>query len=75
MLREEKDKMSKAAKPTGFFVRVLARGWAWGHKGFYKNTAKVLNLQHDDKYLEIGFGSGFFIKQYASHVSRIAGAS
>ena len=40
---------------------------------FYKNTAKVLNLQPEDKYLEIGFGSGLFIKKYASHVSRIAG--
>ena len=46
---------------------------AWGHKDFYKNTAKVLNLKHNDKYLEIGFGSGLFIKKYVSHVSRIAG--
>jgi ubiquinone/menaquinone biosynthesis C-methylase UbiE len=73
MLKEEKDKTSKAAKPTGFFGRILARGWAWGHRSFYKNTAKVLNLQPDDKYLELGFGSGLFIKKYASHVERIAG--
>jgi len=46
---------------------------AWGHRDFYKNTAKVLNLQHDDNILEIGFGSGLFIKKYASHVARIAG--
>lgn len=45
----------------------------WGHKDFYKNTARVLNLKNDDKYLEIGFGSGLFIKKYASHVARIAG--
>jgi ubiquinone/menaquinone biosynthesis C-methylase UbiE len=32
-----------------------------------------LDLQPDDKYLEIGFGSGLFIKKHASHVSRIAG--
>ena len=51
----------------------MARGYAWGHRGFYKNTAKALNLQHDDKYLEIGFGSGLFIKKYASNVARIAG--
>jgi len=73
MLEEEKDKMSQAAKPTGFFGKILARGYAWGHKDFYKNTAKVLNLQHDDKYLEIGFGSGLFIKKHASNVARIAG--
>jgi len=65
--------MSQVAKPTGFFGKILAKGMAWGHKDFYKNTAKVLNLKHDDKYLEIGFGSGLFIKKYASHVSRIAG--
>jgi ubiquinone/menaquinone biosynthesis C-methylase UbiE len=65
--------MAQAEKPTGFFGRLLARGMAWGHRGFYKNTAKVLDLQPDDKFLEIGFGSGVFIKKYASHVSRIAG--
>jgi ubiquinone/menaquinone biosynthesis C-methylase UbiE len=65
--------MSQAAKPTGFFGKILARGYAWGHKDFYKNTAKALNLQPDDHYLEIGFGSGLFIKKYASHVARIAG--
>ena len=73
MVEEEKDITSQVAKPTGFFGRILARGWAWGHKDFYKNTAKVLNLKPDDKYLEIGFGSGLFIKKYASHVARIAG--
>ena len=46
---------------------------ALGHRGFYKNTARILDLKNDDKYLEIGFGSGIFIKEYASHVSRIAG--
>jgi ubiquinone/menaquinone biosynthesis C-methylase UbiE len=65
--------MSQAAKPTGLFGRILARGMGWGHRGFYENTAKVLDLQPDDVYLEIGFGSGLFIEKYASHVSRIAG--
>jgi ubiquinone/menaquinone biosynthesis C-methylase UbiE len=65
--------MSQVAKPTGFFGKILARGMAWGHRGFYENTAKVLDLQNDDTYLEIGFGAGLFIKKYASHVSRIAG--
>jgi ubiquinone/menaquinone biosynthesis C-methylase UbiE len=65
--------MPQAKKPTGFVGRFLARGMALGHRSFYKNTAKVLDLQPDDKYLEIGFGSGLFIKKYASHVSRIAG--
>ena len=65
--------MSQAERPTGFFGKILARGMAWGHRSFYENTARVLDLKEDDKYLEIGFGSGFFIKKYASHVSRIAG--
>ena len=46
---------------------------AWGHRDFYINTAKVLDLRPDDRLLEIGFGSGYFIKDYASHVARIAG--
>jgi SAM-dependent methyltransferase len=65
--------MSQAAKPTGFFGKLSARGMALGHRGFYENTAKILNLTPDDAYLEIGFGSGLFIKKYASHVKRIAG--
>lgn len=46
---------------------------AWGHRDFYSNTAKVLDLKPDDRLLEIGFGSGYFIKDYASHVARVAG--
>jgi ubiquinone/menaquinone biosynthesis C-methylase UbiE len=65
--------MPQVEKPTGFFGKLLARGMAWGHRSFYKNAAKALDLQPADKYLEIGFGSGLFIKKYASHVSRIAG--
>jgi SAM-dependent methyltransferase len=65
--------MPKASKPTGFLGKLLARSMAWGHRSFYENTAKILDLKNDDKYLEIGFGSGLFIKKYASHLSRIAG--
>jgi ubiquinone/menaquinone biosynthesis C-methylase UbiE len=65
--------MPKVSKPSGFSGKLLARGMAWGHRSFYKNTAKILDLKNDDKYLEIGFGSGLFIKKYASHLLRIAG--
>ena len=65
--------MTQYEKPTGFFGKLLAKAMAWGHRDFYKNTATALDLKHDDKYLEIGFGSGLFIKKYVSHVSRIAG--
>jgi len=65
--------MSQFAKPTGFFGKILAKGMARGHKEFYKNAARVINPTNDDKYLEIGFGSGVFINKYMSHVSKIAG--
>jgi arsenite methyltransferase len=65
--------MSQFEKPIGFFGKLLAKGMAWGHRDFYKNTAKALDLKHDDKYLEIGFGSGLFIKKYASNAAKIAG--
>jgi ubiquinone/menaquinone biosynthesis C-methylase UbiE len=65
--------MSQYKKPYGFFGRILARSMAWSHRDFYKNTSKVLNLTKDDTYLEIGFGSGLFIKKYVSNVSKIAG--
>ena len=65
--------MAQIAKPTGFYGKILARGMALGHRAFYENTAKALRLTENDRYLEIGFGSGLFIKKYASHVSRIAG--
>jgi len=65
--------MSQASKPTGFFGRMQAKAMARGHKEIYKETLKVMNPKKDDKYLEIGFGSGIFIKKYMSHVSKIAG--
>jgi len=65
--------MSQFAKPTGFFGKILAKGMARGHKEFYKNALKAINPKKDDKYLEIGFGSGIFINRYMSHVSKIAG--
>ena len=65
--------MSQFAKPTGFFGKILAKGMARGHKDFYKNAARAIDPNNDDIYLEIGFGSGIFIKKYMSDVSRIAG--
>jgi ubiquinone/menaquinone biosynthesis C-methylase UbiE len=65
--------MSQFAKPTGFFGKMLAKGMARGHKKFYKNALKAIKPKKDDEYLEIGFGSGIFIKKHISHVSKIAG--
>ena len=65
--------MSQFAKPTGFFGKILAKGMAHGHKHCYKHAAEVIDPQKEDIYLEIGFGSGIFIKKYMSHVSTISG--
>jgi len=65
--------MSQFAKPTGFIGKILAKGMARAHKEFYKNALNAINPKKDDEYLEIGFGSGIFIKKYMSHVSKIAG--
>ncbi len=65
--------MSQFAKPKGLFGKTLAKVMARGHKQFYKNALQAMNPTKDDIYLEIGFGSGIFIKKYLSKVSRIAG--
>lgn len=65
--------MSQFKKPAGILGRIFARGMAWGHRDFYRNTARIMNLTAEDKYLEVGFGSGLFINKYAQHVSEIAG--
>ena len=65
--------MSQFKKPAGVLGRIVARGMAWGHRDFYKNTARIIDLTPEDKYLEVGFGSGLFIKKHARHVSEIAG--
>jgi len=65
--------MSQFAKPTGFFGKILAKGMARGHKAFYKKAFEIIDPKKDDRYLEIGFGSGIFINKYMSNVSKIAG--
>ena len=65
--------MSQASKPSGFFGRMQAKAMARGHKEIYKKTLEVLKPKNDDTYLEIGFGSGMFIKKYIDGVSKIAG--
>ena len=54
--------MPQVEKPTGFFGKILARGMAWGHRSFYKNTAKVLDLQPDDRYLRLDSVKGYSLK-------------
>ena len=68
-----KEKLSQGAKHTGFWGRIMARLMAIAHRSIYKNVAAALNLQPEDDYLEVGCGSGIFMKSYASHVHSIAG--
>lgn len=61
--------MGQFEQPRGFLGRFLARGMAWGHRDFYKNTAKILDVKSDDLFLEIGFGSGIFVQKYISPIT------
>ncbi len=71
------EKLALVAKPTGFSGRMLARVMAVTHKTIFKNldnnVVAKLDLQPNDDYLEIGFGSGSFMKSHASHVQSITG--
>ena len=46
---------------------------AIAHRSIYKNVAAALNLQLEDDFLEVGCGSGIFMKSYASDVRSITG--
>ena len=72
-MNESKEKLSQGAKPIGFGGRIMARLMAVAHRTIYKNVAAALNLQPEDDYLEVGCGSGIFMKSYASDVHSIAG--
>ena len=72
-MNESKEKPSQAAKPIGYWGMIGARLMAIAHRTIYKNVAAALNLQPEDDYLEVGCGSGIFMKLYASHVRSITG--
>ncbi|NQE05902.1 putative arsenite methyltransferase [ANME-1 cluster archaeon GoMg1] len=72
-MNETKEKLSQSAKPIGFWGRIIARLMAIAHRTIYKNVAAALNMQPEDDYLEVGCGSGIFMKSYVSHVRSIAG--
>ena len=72
-MNKPKEKLSQGAKPIGFRGRIIARLMAIAHRAIYKNVAAALNLQLEDDYLEIGCGSGIFMKSFASDVRSTAG--
>lgn len=65
--------MTQFGKPTGIRGKIMALGFAWGHRDSFKNTAAIAELSESDNLLEIGFGSGYFINKHAHHVNKIAG--
>ncbi len=72
-MNKPKQKLSQAAKPVGFRGKIGARIMAIVHGTIYRNVAAALHLQPEDIYLEVGCGSGLFMKKYASTVQSITG--
>ncbi len=67
---EEKIQPIFLSGPVG---RVIARTYAPLNRWFYSAFARHLELRPDDEVLDVGCGSGVFLREYASHVRRIAG--
>ncbi|UCC93057.1 MAG: hypothetical protein JSW25_10440, partial [Thermoplasmata archaeon] len=62
------EEMSAAKKPVGLRGRLTARFMGFAHGKLYKAVAEQLALTEEDEFIEIGYGSGMFIKKHASHV-------
>ena len=73
IMNKSKDNLPQNVKPRGFWGRIAVRVMAKGLRTTYKNVATVLDLHPEDDFLEIGFGSGIFMKLYAFHVRSITG--
>lgn len=65
--------LPQAAKPSGLKGMVLAYLMRWVHRGEYNAAAEALQLGRDDRFLEIGCGSGFFLWKYAAGTARSTG--
>lgn len=71
-MSEQKKKVSQFVLPRGFVGRIQFMFQPKGHKSIYENVAKVLELQPEDDLLEVACGSGYFLKNYASHIHSVA---
>jgi ubiquinone/menaquinone biosynthesis C-methylase UbiE len=67
------EEVSAVKKPVGLKGRLVARFMGFAHRPLYKAVAAQLALTEEDDFIEIGYGSGIFIKKYASHVKMAAG--
>src|SRR4051812_35438386 len=62
-----------AAKPVGLLGRLSAIMMALAQGYIYKHVAQSLKLQSNDDFLEVGCGSGAFIRYYVPAVHSIKG--
>ena len=67
------EELSALEKPVGLRGRLVARFMGFAHRSLYKAVAAQLALTEEDDFIEIGYGSGMFIKKHASHVTMAAG--
>jgi ubiquinone/menaquinone biosynthesis C-methylase UbiE len=51
--------------PTGFFGKVLAPLWNLRNSVLNETVFKALNLQPNDRVLEVGFGGGYLLNRMA----------
>jgi len=69
----QEKKIPQQMLPRGFIGWIM--GWVMPifHDSIYRLVYPVLALQPQDSLLEVGCGSGHFLKKYASNVKRVAG--
>lgn len=61
-------------RPTGALGWLTALTMPLLFRSLYRQVADHLDLRPDDDVLDVGCGSGDFLKRYAAHTRRIAGA-
>lgn len=58
---------------SGAIGRLIARTYAPFNRWFYRRFAPIVDVQAGDEILDVGCGSGVFLRDHASHARRIAG--
>ena len=72
-MTNQEGKLTQPGLPRGFVGWIVAWIMPLPHSLIYRRVSKVLNLQPEDDVIDIGCGSGHFLKKYASHVHSVAG--
>ncbi len=72
-MNDQEGKLTQPGLPRGFVGWIVAWIMPLPHSLIYRRVSKVLNLQPEDDVIDIGCGSGHFLKKYASHVHSVAG--